>query len=79
MLVIKNLPACTMFICVWSSYSLAGIPRPTVAKMSINRKPLDVLADLEIEKQLKRRKERKELINKIKYPLLPYPKKSSNV
>ena len=39
--------------CSVASYSLAGIPRPTVAKMNIKRQPLDLLADMEIEKQLK--------------------------
>ena len=41
------------YACSVASYSLAGIPRPTVAKMSLKRQPLDLLADMEIEKQLK--------------------------
>ena len=41
------------YACSVASYSLAGIPRPTVAKMSMKRQPLDLLADLELEKQLK--------------------------
>jgi len=41
------------YACSVASYSLAGIPRPTVAKMSNRRVPLDVLIDQEIEKQLK--------------------------
>ena len=40
------------YACSVASYSLAGIPRPTVAKMNIKRQPLDILADQEIEKQL---------------------------
>jgi hypothetical protein len=40
------------YACSVASYSLAGIPRPTVAKMNIKRQPLDRLADQEIEKQL---------------------------
>jgi phage terminase large subunit-like protein len=41
------------YACSVASYSLAGIPRPTVAKMSNKRMPLDIMADMEIEKQLK--------------------------
>ena len=41
------------YACSVASYSLAGIPRPSVAKMSNRRVPLDVLIDQEIEKQLK--------------------------
>ena len=41
------------YACSVASYSLAGIPRPTVAKMNEKRVPLDILADREIEKQLK--------------------------
>jgi phage terminase large subunit-like protein len=41
------------YACSVASYSLAGIPRPTVAKMNNKRMPLDIMADMEIEKQLK--------------------------
>ena len=41
------------YACSVASYSLAGIPRPTVAKMSNKRVPLDILADQELERQLK--------------------------
>tara|TARA_R110002167_G_scaffold285023_1_gene490182 strand:+ start:101 stop:679 length:579 start_codon:yes stop_codon:yes gene_type:complete len=41
------------YACSVASYSLAGIPRPTVAKMTNRRVSLDVLIDQEIEKQLK--------------------------
>ena len=41
------------YACSVASYSLAGIPRPSVAKMSNRRVPLDVLADQELERQLK--------------------------
>lgn len=41
------------YACSVASYSLAGIPRPTVAKMNNKRVPLDILADQELERQLK--------------------------
>jgi len=41
------------YACSVASYSLAGIPRPSVAKMSNRRVPLDILIDQEIENQLK--------------------------
>ena len=41
------------YACSVASYSLAGIPRPTVAKMNNNRVPLDRLIDIAIEKQLR--------------------------
>jgi hypothetical protein len=41
------------YACSFASYSLSGIPRPTVAKMNQKRMPLDILADMELEKQLK--------------------------
>jgi hypothetical protein len=41
------------YACSVASYSLSGIPRPTVAKMNQKRMPLDILADMELEKQLK--------------------------
>lgn len=41
------------YACSVASYSLAGIPRPTVAKMNNKRVPLDILIDQELEKQLK--------------------------
>lgn len=41
------------YACSVASYSLAGIPRPSVAKMNNRRVPLDVLIDQELERQLK--------------------------